>query len=887
MTMCGISARRCDHGARAVCGRRSSLVAAVLFSVSLLTGIWPGEAYADVTTVSGSAFGYYSSATFDFGAGPSPADINGPESAVTLPATGGSETASVPSAKVFSGPAVFFSSGPITVSTAGTAGPSGSSTSSVSIVASPEGGWDPFYYGTVNSTCASSETASTASTTLSDSYIYLGGGEVVQLPDNPEPGSEYFGTIDGVGDNFRIVVNEQVVTSDSITVNAMHMYMLGPIARGELIVGQSHCDVVSTSANRAPVARDDTFEVAGNTRLAVPAPGVLANDSDPNGHSLSTQVHTDAIVSSYPTNGTLALNPDGSFIYTPDIDFSGSDAFTYLARDPRGGADTATVMITVGPPSTGTLQNDNFADAQVISGPSGYLVSPSTAGATTEPGEPFIGAGPSIWYQRTAPADGEVTFDSCGTTYNAVQRIYTGTAVDALTEVYTLTGGGCPEGVAGASSTFNVTAGTVYYITVVGDRDYDVGNTVLSWTLTPSPANDDFVDAQVISGTSGSVAATNSAATYEGGVDWFDYSIWYQWTAPADGVYAFDTCGSDFDTIVAVYTGEIDTLTGVPAQNVYGTYPVPECAGPRGRQLMRAGAGTVYHIAVGGGTTGNVVLSWSQLSQAPNDDFADAEVLLGPSGTVTGSNGPDSMATIEPGEYVHANHEAALSIWYRWTAPADGEVTFQTCDSGFDTLLAVYTGGAVGALTEVASDNDGCGSSGGSRVTFNARASTTYHIVVDGVYQVYGTVVLDWNQVISNQVPRAVNDAYNATAGTPLRVNAPGVLGNDTDPDGNVLTAGSASDPAGGSVTLTSDGSFTYTPDTVFVGIDTFTYRASDGSGGTATATVTISVTRPLVGPPTDADACKNGGWKNFNSPVFKNQGACVSYVNASPGRRL
>jgi len=96
----------------------------------------------------------------------------------------------------------------------------------------------------------------------------------------------------------------------------------------------------------------------------------------------------------------------------------------------------------------------------------------------------------------------------------------------------------------------------------------------------------------------------------------------------------------------------------------------------------------------------------------------------------------------------------------------------------------------------------------------------------------------------------------------------------------------SASDPAGGSVILNPDGSFAYTPDAGFTGTDTFVYTASDGNGGTAIATVTITVTKPLVGPPTDANACKNGGWKKFNNPVFKNEGACVSSVKARPKAR-
>ncbi len=135
-----------------------------------------------------------------------------------------------------------------------------------------------------------------------------------------------------------------------------------------------------------------------------------------------------------------------------------------------------------------------------------------------------------------------------------------------------------------------------------------------------------------------------------------------------------------------------------------------------------------------------------------------------------------------------------------------------------------------------------------------------------------------------NEAPVAADDAYTTTEGAPLTVGAAaGVLGNDTDPDGDMLSAGSAGDPAGGTVALDADGSFTYTPDAGFVGTDTFSYTISDGKGGSDTATVTVVVIRLVVGPPTDANDCKKDGWRRFNNPAFKNEGECVKYVKARP----
>jgi len=97
----------------------------------------------------------------------------------------------------------------------------------------------------------------------------------------------------------------------------------------------------------------------------------------------------------------------------------------------------------------------------------------------------------------------------------------------------------------------------------------------------------------------------------------------------------------------------------------------------------------------------------------------------------------------------------------------------------------------------------------------------------------------------ANLPPQAVNDAYNTTAGVPLQVNAPGVLGNDSDPDNDGLTAVLATPPANGDLSFQANGAFTYTPNPGFSGVDSFTYYASDGELGSQLATVTITVAPP------------------------------------------
>jgi VCBS repeat-containing protein len=98
-------------------------------------------------------------------------------------------------------------------------------------------------------------------------------------------------------------------------------------------------------ANTPPVANNDAYTTNEDTALTVAAPGVLGNDTDANGNSL-TAVRGSGTTG--PSNGTLTFNADGSFTYTPNANFNGSDSFTYFANDGFADSNTAaTVTITV------------------------------------------------------------------------------------------------------------------------------------------------------------------------------------------------------------------------------------------------------------------------------------------------------------------------------------------------------------------------------------------------------------------------------------------------------------------------------------------------------------------------------------------------------------
>jgi uncharacterized repeat protein (TIGR01451 family) len=123
--------------------------------------------------------------------------------------------------------------------------------------------------------------------------------------------------------------------------------------------GQDTASATVDVRNVAPVARDDHYFVLEDTLLAVDAPGVLHNDSDAGSDELTVTV------SAEPLSGTLKLNLDGSFTYSPTLQFHGSDAFDYVVSDGVL-TDTARVTITVAsvtdPPLAHILADDNTPD---------------------------------------------------------------------------------------------------------------------------------------------------------------------------------------------------------------------------------------------------------------------------------------------------------------------------------------------------------------------------------------------------------------------------------------------------------------------------------------------------------------------------------------------
>jgi len=287
--------------------------------------------------------------------------------------------------------------------------------------------------------------------------------------------------------------------------------------------------------------------------------------------------------------------------------------------------------------------NDDFANAQVLSGPSGS-VNGTTIGATVEAGEPDTNVtSQTVWYEYTASmaGPGEAVFTVSSAQAESFVYVFTGSSLTNIT----------PVGNWVNYASFATNPGQTYYLQVGADV-WDLGytntpsNFTVQWSWGQFPANTYFANAIPISGSSGSVSGTTVGATGEAAdPNWiYEYtsqrypSVWYRYTAPAYSVspVTFVLSAYGAEQSLWVFTGSnLATLTGV--NSGVNALVIP----------IAAGATCDIQVMSEAAMTGPFTLSWSQ-PVPPNDNFAKAQVLTGASGSVVGSTDGATVQTGEP-----------------------------------------------------------------------------------------------------------------------------------------------------------------------------------------------------------------------------------------------
>jgi VCBS repeat-containing protein len=358
------------------------------------------------------------------------------------------------------------------------------------------------------------------------------------------------------------------------------------------------------------------------------------------------------------------------------------------------------------------------------------------------------------------------------------------------------------------------------------------------------PAADFFADATLLSGsvittTGSNVGATAEAGEPVAGSNGVVNSVWWKWTAQENGAVEVNTFGSALDTVLGVYTGDaVNNLTVVATND--------DALNAQSQVVFEALAGTTYRIRVDGygSATGNIVL---KLGTTPaNDDFAGATVA---SGTVLGSN---LAATGESGEPTAGTSGDVNTVWWSWTASTSETVEISTVSSDFDTLLAVYTGSAVGALTlVVANDDFDYPNAVTSKVTFNAVAGTTYRIAVDGFLNETGNVVLNLPASPppppSNTAPTITNQSLSVNENSAAGIVVGTVAASDADAGQTLTYAIVAGNDSGAFAINAATGQITVANAALnFEGTNSFSLTVQVTDSGTPalanSATVTVNV---------------------------------------------
>jgi len=585
--------------------------------------------------------------------------------------------------------------------------------------------------------------------------------------------------------------------------------------------GAATVSITVNPVNDAPVAGNDSYSATEDNTLTIAAPGVLTNDSDVDGDPIT------AILVAGPTNGTLTLNANGSFVYTPSADFNGTDSFTYQSSDGPLGSNVATVTITV----------DAVNDAPVAVDDA-WGVNENTTLTVFVPGvltnDSDVDGDPITAIVVTGPTNGTLSLDANGSFIYVPNVNYSGP--DSFT--YKANDGLLDS----APATVSITVHLVNVAPSAADDSYSGAED------TPLVVNGPGVLGNDSDGDADALIAVLVTGPANGAVTLnIDGSFTYTPNTNFNGADSFTYKANDgiADSNIATVSVSVSAVNDAPVA-VPDSYTVNEDT-----TLTVAAAGVLSNdidvdgdplaaILVAGPTSGTLTLNANgSFTYTPNANFngSDSFTYRADDGTVN-SDVTSVMIT------VNAVNDAPVAVPDSYAVNEDTTLTVAASgvlgnDSDVDgnPLTAVLVAGpASGTLTLNANGSFTYTPS----ANFNGSDSFTYKANDGTVDSNVATVTITVNAV--NDAPVAVGDSYSVNEDATLTVAAAGVLGNDSDVDGNPLTAVLVAGPASGTLTLNANGSFTYTPNANFNGADSFTYKANDGAADSDAVAVAITV---------------------------------------------
>jgi VCBS repeat-containing protein len=573
---------------------------------------------------------------------------------------------------------------------------------------------------------------------------------------------------------------------------------------------------VNEPPNQAPTIQAQDLQKTTMKNMSVSG-AVVGTDAD--GDALTYTKGAD------PSNGSVVVNTDGSWTYTPTTGYTGTDSFTVTVSDGKGGTVTATITIQVNEPpnQAPTIQAQDLQKTTLKNTP----VSGAVVGTDAD--------GDALTFMKgTDPSNGTVLVNGDGSWTYTPATGYTGT------DSFTVTVSDGEGGTAAATITIQVNEPPNQAPTI---QAKDLQKTTLKNTS--------------VSGALVGTDPDGDALTFTKG------------TNPSNGTVLVNGDGSWTYTPAAGYTGT-DSFTVTVSDGKGGTAtatitiqvnePPNQAPTIQAQDLQKT---TLKNTSVSGAVVGTDT-DGDALTFTKGTDPSNGTVVVNGDGTwtytpTTGYTGTDSFTiTVSDGK----GGTATATITIQVNELPNQAPTIQAQDLQKTTLKHTPVSGAV-----VGTDADG------DALTFTKGTDTINGTVVvngDGTWTY--TPAAGYTGTDSFTVTVSDGKGGTATATITIQVNeppnqAPTIQAQDlqkatlkntpvsgsviaTDTDGDTLTYTKGNNPSHGTVVVNGNGAWTYTPSTSYTGTDIFTVTVSDGKGGTATATITIQVNEPPTQEP-------------------------------------
>jgi Ca2+-binding RTX toxin-like protein len=595
--------------------------------------------------------------------------------------------------------------------------------------------------------------------------------------------------------------------------------------QGGSAVATVNVDVIAV--NDTPVVADNAATTSEDTPIVIAPATLTGNDSDVEGDALTISAVGDAV------HGTVSIDGAGNVVFTPAANYNGPASFSYTVSDGNGGTATATVNVNV------TAVNDAptaGADSVTATEDTPLIIAPTTllGNDTDVDGNPLsiTGVGDAM-HGTVTLSNGNVVF--------APASNYNGPA----SFTYTVSDG---QG-GSTTATVNVNVTAVNDAPVAGSDSLTTSeDTPLVVATTALLANDTDADGNPLSITAVGNATHGTVSLVNGNITFTPAS---NYSGPAGFTYTVsDGQGGTAATTVNVNVGTTNDAPLANDDSVTAAEDTPLALSPAALLVNDTDpdGDTLSIASVGNATHGTVTLSNGNVVFTPASNY----------------NGPASFAySVSDGQGGTATATVNVNV----TAVNDGPVaTNDSVTAAEDTPLVISPATLLGndsdvdgnalSITGVGGATHGTVALSNGNVVFtpasnyNGPASFTY-TVSDGQGG-SATATVNLNVTAVNDGPVVTNDSATATEDTPLVLSPATLLGNDSDVDGNALSITGVGGATHGTVAL-NNGNVVFTPASGYNGPASFTYTVSDGQGGSATATVNVTVNAandaPTPGP--------------------------------------